>query len=219
MLALEFAVAHSDALPPGFALINDFARRTDWLHGPMLAFASYGAALFAVLILAGWWVARRGGPRQVVASIWAAAGTLLALGINQPLVNAIHEARPYTTEHNILVLAHRSADFSSPSDHAVMAGAAAAGLWLVSRRLGIITAILAVVMAFSRVYIAAHYPRDVLAGLVLGTAVSLLGWHLARGLLERVTTRLETTSLRTLVTAKPRADVGPTQAGGLRARE
>jgi undecaprenyl-diphosphatase len=219
MLAPEFAIPHGDVPPPGFALINDFARRTDWLHAPMLAFASYGAALFAVLILAGWWVARRGGPQRVAASIWAGAGTVLALGINQPLVNAIHEARPYTTQHNILVLAHRSSDFSSPSDHAVMAGAAAAGLWIVSRRLGVVTAILAVVMAFSRVYIAAHYPHDVLAGLVLGTAVSLLGWHLLRGALERLTTWLQTTALRALVTVEPRGDAGPAQAGGLGSRE
>ena len=71
----------------------------------------------------------------------------------------------YTTRAGILVLAHRSADFSFPSDHAVMAGAVAAGLWFVSRRLGIIAAIAAVVMAFARVYIAAHYPQDVAAGL------------------------------------------------------
>jgi membrane-associated phospholipid phosphatase len=50
-------------------------------------------------------------------------------------------------------------DPAFPSDHAVMAGAVAAGLWLVSRRLGVLTTVAAVVMAAG--------PADVLAGLVL----------------------------------------------------
>ena len=41
-------------------------------------------------------------------------------------------------------------------------------------------------MAFSRVYIAAHYPLDVAAGLLLGAAVTLAGWALVRRLLLRV---------------------------------
>jgi membrane-associated phospholipid phosphatase len=71
-----------------------------------------------------------------------------------------------------------------------MAGAAAAGLWLVSRRLGLIAVVAAVVMAFARVYIAAHYPWDVVAGLVLGALVALIGWALLRVPLTAVTGRL-----------------------------
>jgi membrane-associated phospholipid phosphatase len=69
---------------------------------------------------------------------------------------------------------------SFPSDHAVMAGTAATGLWLASRVLGAIAAAAAVLMAFSRVYIAAHYPWDVVAGLAFGALVALLGWLLLR---------------------------------------
>ena len=75
-------------------------------------------------------------------------------------------------------LADPTRDFSFPSDHAVMAGAVAAGLLLVSRRLGLLAVVAALVMAFARVYIAAHYPWDVIAGLGLGAAVVVLGWVL-----------------------------------------
>ncbi len=58
-----------------------------------------------------------------------------------------------------------------------MAGAVAAGLWLLDRRLGAVATLSALVMAFARVYIAAHYPHDVLVGLAFGAAVALVGWE------------------------------------------
>jgi membrane-associated phospholipid phosphatase len=171
------ATAAVDTSMPGlFGQVNDFARSTGWLHAPMLAYATYGVVLFAGLLLAGWWIARDRGPRVMAAALWSGVGTLVAVAANQPVVNGVHEARPYTVHPHILVLAHHSADYSFPSDHAVMAGAVTAGLWLVSRRLGAIAAVAAVLMAASRVYIAAHYPHDVLAGLALGAVVVLIGW-------------------------------------------
>jgi undecaprenyl-diphosphatase len=116
----------------------------------------------------------------VAAAGLTGASALAAVAINQPIVRLVHEARPYTTHPGIFVLAHRSADPSFPSDHATMAGAVAAGLWIVSRRLGLAATIAALAMAFSRVYIAAHYPGDVAAGLVLGAAVAITVYLLAR---------------------------------------
>jgi undecaprenyl-diphosphatase len=42
-------------------------------------------------------------------------------------------------------------------------------------------------MAFSRVYIAAHYPWDVAIGLALGAGVAVLGWLALRGPLTALT--------------------------------
>ena len=160
--------------------VNAFARDTGWLHGAVAGYANYGIVLFALLLLAGLVVARRGSSRTLAAAGWAPIAMLVAVGLNQPIGSAVAEARPYTTHAHLLVLAHRTADFSFPSDHAVMAGAAATGLLLVSRKLGVVAWVAALVMAFARVYIAAHYPWDVVAGLVLGAAVAGLGWLLFR---------------------------------------
>lgn len=184
-----------------FGGINDFARHSGWLHAPLLDYASYGVVLFAVLLLAGWWLARGRGAHAMAAALWAGVGTLVAVALNQPLVNGFREARPYTDHRHILVLATRSSDYSFPSDHAVMAGAVAAGLWLVDRRLGAVAAAAALVMAFARVYIAAHYPHDVVVGLAFGAAVALVGWLLLARPLTWLVARLTDTPLRPLVAA------------------
>jgi membrane-associated phospholipid phosphatase len=172
--------------------VNDLARHTGWLHGAVLGYATYGLLVFAGLLLVGLWVRRAGTDRALAAAGWAPLAVLLAVGLNQPLVSSFAEARPYTTHPGLLVLAHRSADFSFPSDHAVMAGAAAAALWLVSRALGALATVAALAMAFARVYIAAHYPWDVAAGLVFGALVALVGWLLLGRLLTVLTGWLRT---------------------------
>ena len=164
-----------------FQQVNSFARATPWLHGPAKWYAAYGVGLFAALLVAGWWMARRTGDvSRVARAISAGIATLIAVAVNQPIVHAVNEARPYTTLSHILVLASRSTDPSFPSDHATMAGAVAVGLWLVDRRLGVLAALAALLMALTRVYIAAHYPADVLAGLLLGAIVAIGTWLILR---------------------------------------
>lgn len=185
-----------------FEQVNAFARATPWLHAPARAYANYGLVLFVVLLLAGWWVARRSGQvAGVAAAISAGGATLLAVAVNQPIVHAVHEARPYTTLPGILVLANRSTDPSFPSDHATMAGAVATGLLFVSARLGIAAWCAALLLAFSRVYVGAHYPHDVVVGLALGAAVVLAGRVVAQPILVALVRRLGRTRLRSVLTS------------------
>jgi undecaprenyl-diphosphatase len=187
-----------------FDRVNDFARVTPWLHAVVSGYAAYGVVVFGVLLLAGWWNARRtGSSSRMAAALCVGTATLIAVAVNQPIVNTVREARPYTTHPHILVLAHRSADFSFPSDHAVMAGAAAAGLLLVSRRLGVLAVVAALLMAFARVYIAAHYPVDVAAGLVLGAVIALVCYALGRRFVARGVAAVSRTRLRPLLTHQP----------------
>lgn len=158
-----------------FTAVNGLARATPWLHGLLLGYANYGVLLFAVLLGCGWWIARRRGS-GMPAALWAPAATLLAVAVNQPIVAAVSEPRPYTVLPNLLVLATPSTDPSFPSDHATMAGAVAAGLWLVERRLGVV------------------------AGFTVGASMTLLGYLLVRPLLIRLVLWLEHTRWRPLLT-------------------
>jgi membrane-associated phospholipid phosphatase len=168
--------------------VNTFARNTGWLHSPLVDYAKYGVVLFGLLLIVGLIRSRHGTPRMLAVAVWACIAVLIAVAANQPIVHAAHEARPYTGHPNVLVLVARSADLSFPSDHCVMAGAAAAGLLLVSRKIGLVAVVAALLMAFARVYVGAHYPGDVLAGLLIGAAVAILGWLLVRVPLTRAAT-------------------------------
>jgi membrane-associated phospholipid phosphatase len=199
-----------------FLQVNSFAQATPWLHAAIRAYAQYGVVLFAVLLVWSWWTARgRRHLATMAASLWAPVGVLIAVGLNQPLGNWVHEPRPYTTLRHVEVLVSRSSDFSFPSDHAVMAGAAAAGVWLVSRRLGLLTGLAAVLLDFARVYVGAHYPVDVAAGLLFGAAVTLLGYLLVRRLVEPVVATAARTPLRPLLTTSRTSEPANHPAGAV----
>jgi undecaprenyl-diphosphatase len=89
-----------------------------------------------------------------------------------------------------------SHDPSFPSDHATLAGAAIAGLFLVDRRLGWAATAAGLLLSADRVYVGAHYPADVVAGLTLGAAVAVIGWLAMRRPLVAVVTALARTPLR-----------------------
>ena len=87
----------------------------------------------------------------------------------RPLHNPeIHFHVPNAVEPSRLI------DWSSfPSDHATLFFCLATILWMVSRRLGIIAVLYAlVVIDLPRVYTGIHYPTDIIAGSVLGFAIA-----------------------------------------------
>jgi membrane-associated phospholipid phosphatase len=183
-----------------FTVVNNFARTTGWLHTPLVVYASDGVALFAVLLIVGYLLARSAGrPMMMARALLAGVGVLLAVAVNQPIVHVVNEARPYTQLPHALLLVHRSIDASFPSDHATMAGAVATGLLCVHRWLGAGAVLAALLMAFARVYVDAHFPINVLAGLAVGALVALLT-QLAAPPLARVLAHLTHGRLRSLLT-------------------
>lgn len=201
MAASNGTVVWASADERWFHAVNRFAAHTPWLHTPARLYAEYGVVLFAGLLLWSWWRARAAGdPRRMAAALWAPVGMLIAVGLNQLIGSAVAEPRPYTVLPHTLVLVSRSTDYSFPSDHAVMAGAVAAGVLLAGRRLGVLAVAMAVLMALARVYVGAHFPLDVTAGLIVGAGVCLVTYLLVGPLLRWLVLALERTPLRVLLT-------------------
>ena len=186
-------------------VINALARSTPWLQPIMASYANViGIVVFTELMFAGWWIGRkRADLRHIAAAYWTPIGMLLALAINEPVTTFIAEPRPYIAHPELGILGEHKLVFGFPSHHAVFVGAITASLFLVSRRLGFWAALASLVMVVSRMYISAAYPSDVLAGLLLGATVSLLGLWLVHGPFIRLLGAADSTVFRSLVTARP----------------
>ena len=122
--------------------------------------------------------------------IGLAMGIALALGLvvcNLTLKPLVARIRPYTfqLEHfqkYIVLLVETPHDYSFPSGHTIASFEAAGVLLMKNKKMGIPAMVLAVLIAFSRMYLYVHYPTDVLVSVVLGLAFAWLGILLAEKL-------------------------------------
>ncbi|WP_335970604.1 MULTISPECIES: phosphatase PAP2 family protein [Streptomycetaceae] len=149
-------------------------------------FSDYGLGVFAVLMVGAWWRARGSGDRLRMAGVLAVpVAVVLAYLANDAVKSFFTEQRPCQTLHVAPTVEACPAlgDWSFPSNHSAIAAAAAVALLLVDRRLGLIAVPFALLLGASRVWIGVHYPHDVLAGLFLGTLLSLALLPLLRRLL------------------------------------
>ena len=104
--------------------------------------------------------------------------------------------RPYDFQmeyfmKEIPLLAGTMHDFSFPSGHTIASFEAAVVILLNNKKLGIAAMILAVLIAFSRLYLYVHYPTDVIFSVLLGTIFAFIGNYLARKIMDRLPEKLK----------------------------
>jgi undecaprenyl-diphosphatase len=169
--------------------LNHFLAAHDGLEDPLVAYVNAAELLFAG-VLAGLFLlargpSRRGARRLAAAAVGSAAFALLVAQVVSRLVD---RPRPFVAHAGAVhMFAAHAADSGFPSDHATAGFAIATAVLLRDRRWGAVVMALAVVLAVGRVAMGVHYPTDVLAGAVLGSACALLLWLPAlRRLVHRV---------------------------------
>lgn len=171
-----------------------------WLDSAVSAWSTYGLVVFAVLMVVGWWRARRVGAEAAVTALAVPVVVVAAYGIDSLLKSAVRESRPCRSLHTVTLEACPApGDWSFPSNHATIAAAAAVALFFVSRRLGAVAAVAALAMAASRVWVGVHYPHDVVAGVAAGALLALGAMTLLRRRPESLTRRITATRLRPLL--------------------
>jgi len=159
---VEWTCAAFDRLLPAVTDLH----RVPWALGA-------GAAGLALWL---WRGRRRALEVLVVAALAVGAGDMLAYRVIKPWA-----ARPRPGEAGLpaVVRAPVNGRLGFPSNHAVNSAAAAAVLSVAYPAGAPVFALAAAVVGYSRVYVGAHYPGDVLAGFALGAALGLpLAWFL-----------------------------------------
>lgn len=158
--------------------LNNFMFHHDGVEDPLLFYVNASEALF-VATLALVFLAAHGARffawrRASMAAVLSAGLGLLAAKVISELVD---RARPFVADPGgVHLFAGHAADPGFPSDHATAAFAIAVAILLRKRGWGIVALAAATVLSLGRVALGVHYPSDVLAGAVLGSAAALALW-------------------------------------------
>jgi undecaprenyl-diphosphatase len=167
--------------------VNRFVFHHAWLGRALADIEKWAVLVVAVATFALWLLARPGGSRKwKLASATALASAALGLLVNQLVAQFWHRARPFAAHRSAHVWGSRSHDPSFPSDHASAAFAIGFAVLLFDRVAGALFLAAAVVIGVGRVLIGAHYPADVLAGVLVGLACAVVVARLARPAIEFV---------------------------------
>ncbi|MGW9041933.1 phosphatase PAP2 family protein [Streptomyces lydicus] len=197
--------------------VNGLAKHAPhWVNTAMEYIGEYGIiAALGVLCLVAWWSARRrpGAPSAVAGLVWAPLAAGIALLANIPIRAFVERPRPFKDHAGLTVLIPGKSDYSFVSDHATLTMAVGVGLFIASRKYGVLGILLALAEGFCRVYMGVHYPTDVVGGFALGTAVALLLAPLAQALLVPLMTAIGRSKVAWLVRA-PGVAAEPAGTGG-----
>lgn len=101
---------------------------------------------------------------------------------NGILKNLFARVRPFDVNTSVQLLIPKPADFSFPSGHTAASFASASALYFSGeKKLWKPVLALAVIIAFTRLYLYVHYPTDILGGMAVGIAAGYVGyWIVAK---------------------------------------
>jgi membrane-associated phospholipid phosphatase len=197
-----------------FTSITDFARSTTWLNSPMETWTNLGLGIFAVLMVLGWWQARRRDPAAMTVALAAPVCVAVAFAVAEVVKKLVGEVRPCRSMPHAFIVEKCPvpSDYAFPSGHSTVAAATVAGLYLLDRRLCVIAAAFALLEGFSRVYVGGHYPHDVLGSFALALPVALVTSLVLRRFATPLVAARSSGRLRPLLGTRPgprHSDRGP----------
>ena len=114
-------------------------------------------------------------------------GILMALALvfdvifcNGILKNAVARTRPFDVNTAISLLVKKPTDYSFPSGHTAASFAAVTALFFAKEKYRYPALVLAVLIAFSRLYLYVHYPTDILGGILVGILCGVIAYLITR---------------------------------------
>lgn len=104
-------------------------------------------------------------------------GLILGNGL---LKHLVARQRPCWIDTTIPLLIPNPTDYSFPSGHTLASFEAAIMIFLHNKKWGSISILVALGIAFSRMYLFVHFPTDILGGAILGSCIALAVHKIAK---------------------------------------
>jgi undecaprenyl-diphosphatase len=151
-----------------YKAIYDVSLHHHWVGTLFSDIEKVSIPVMVVITAALWFFSRPGGDRKWKLACGSGfASAALAYAVAFVIHHAWSRPRPYASHH----ISHpwsNTTDASFPSDHATVSFAIAFAILAFDTAAGVIFLVIAAIIAVGRLFIGAHYPSDVLAGLVIG---------------------------------------------------
>ena len=135
----------------------------------VLSLMAYHAAFWVLLALV--MVASKGRRRPGLAVLISLSVAYIVVEL--AIKTLIHRERPYVAEGLVPIIVD-SASYSFPSGHTAYSFAAATVISMCYGKWGVPAFVLASMIGLSRIYLALHWPSDVVAGALIGVAVAIV---------------------------------------------
>ena len=171
----------------------DFLYLLQELHNPvpdkiMVAITTLGdAGLIWILLAVALLFTKK--YRKYGATMALALIMMLVFG-NGILKNIFMRERPCWIDTGVALLIENPHDYSFPSGHTFSSIAAATVILLRNKKAGIVAMVLAVLIAFSRMYLFVHFPTDILASLFLGVITAVIAHVLVNKYYDTIAKKL-----------------------------
>ncbi|MCD7808628.1 MAG: phosphatase PAP2 family protein [Erysipelotrichaceae bacterium] len=92
------------------------------------------------------------------------------------LKNIVARPRPFNINTAIELIINAPTDYSFPSGHTSASFSVVSVLYILKHQLWKPSLILAIMIAFSRMYLYVHYPTDIIGGIICGIVCGYLGY-------------------------------------------
>ncbi|WP_158095052.1 phosphatase PAP2 family protein [Gottfriedia luciferensis] len=153
-----------------FKFINDFAGKSSVLDHFMI-FLSKSAIVVVIGLLCYLWFQKNTNKKYT--AFYIVLTLILALGSNLILHQFYYHARPFVNHHVTKLISH-SSDSSFVSDHGTLVFSTAIILLLRKNSLAKYSAIWAILVGISRIYVGVHYPFDIVGSFILSGLAALV---------------------------------------------